>query len=183
MRKLILHVAVSLDSFIEGPKGEFDWCFTDQDYGMAAFFKSIDAIFMGRKSYELVQSMKGQNPWKGMKTYVFSNSLREIKDKEAVLICGDIRAKVESLKKESGKDIWLFGGASLTASLMNEGLVDGLVLAVHPILLGQGKPLFQGVKGRVKTTLTSCQKFDTGLVMLNYQVAPITKSPNHQITK
>ena len=73
MRKVILGVAVSLDGFIEGPGGEYDWCFTDQDYGMSAFFKRIDAIFMGRKSYELAQKMEGQEgtgQWKGIITYV-----------------------------------------------------------------------------------------------------------------
>ena len=57
MRKIILGLAVSLDGYIEGPNGEFDWCFTDQDYGMSEFFKRIDTVFMGRKSYELTQSM------------------------------------------------------------------------------------------------------------------------------
>ncbi len=172
MRKIILQVAVSLDGFIEGPNGEFDWCFTDQDYGMAAFFKSIDTIFMGRKSYEVVQQMgtEAPNPWKGISTCVFSNTLKEVKDKDAVLITGNIRDQVAAIKKQRGKNIWLFGGASLTASLMQEGLVDELVLAVHPILLGQGKPLFQGVKHRIKTKLIESKTFDSGLVMLTYHL-------------
>ena len=58
MGKIILNLAVSLDGFIEGPNGEFDWCFDDQDYGLKEFFNRIDAIFMGRKSYELVKSME-----------------------------------------------------------------------------------------------------------------------------
>lgn len=170
MRKVILGVAVSLDGLIEGPKGEYDWCFTDQDYGMASFLKSIDALFMGRKSWDLVQSMKGSNPWKGSTTYVFSNTLKAVKGKDSGLVSGDLHAKVSELKKMKGKDIWLFGGASLTASLMNEGLVDELHLAVHPIVLGQGKPLFQGINHRVKTILIDTKVYNTGLVVLNYQV-------------
>jgi dihydrofolate reductase len=74
------------------------------------------------------------------------------------------------MKKESGKNIWLFGGASLTASLMNEGLVDELHLAVHPILLGKGKPLFQGIKGRIKTKLLSTKTYNSGLLIINYEI-------------
>jgi dihydrofolate reductase len=166
-RKIILNVAVSLDSMIEGPKGEYDWCFTDQDYGMKEFIKSIDAIFYGRKSYELVQSM-GENPWVGLKSYVFSNSMKA--NDEYELVNGDIIAKVQAIKAMPGKKIWLFGGAELTTALMKAKLVDELQLAVHPIILGQGKAMFQNLPGRIKTKLISSETFESGLVMLNYQV-------------
>src|SRR6187402_1123607 len=114
MRKVILCVAVSLDGFIEGPNGEYDWCFTDQDYGMKEFFGRIDAIFMGRKSYDLSNSLEAaENPWKEITTYVFSNSLKEIKAENTKLVSGDIVKEVGNIKKSPGKDIWLFGGASL----------------------------------------------------------------------
>ena len=80
MRKVILQLAVSLDGFIEGPHGEFDWCLTDDDYGMTDFYKRIDAIFIGRKSYEVALSM-GDNAFPGLpplKEYVFSNSLKHL---------------------------------------------------------------------------------------------------------
>ena len=70
----------------------------------------------------------------------------------------------------NGKDIWLFGGASLTTSLMNAGLVDRLWLSVHPIVVGQGKPLFAGVRKRIKTKLIEVKPYDTGLVSLSYEV-------------
>ena len=81
MRKVILQLAVSLDGFIEGPHGEFDWCLTDDDYGMTDFYKRIDAIFIGRKSYEVALSM-GESAFPGLpvlKEYVFSNSLKELR--------------------------------------------------------------------------------------------------------
>lgn len=169
MRKIILGVAVSLDGFIEGPHGEYDWCFTDQDYGLGNFMKRIDSIFFGRKSYEMMlKEEPANNPWKGMKNYVFSSTLKEAKD--ATLISGNIRETVERIRKEEGKDIWLFGGASLTTSLMNEKLVDEVWLAVHPIILGQGKPLFTGIQTRIKTKLTESKTYDTGLVSLWYDV-------------
>ena len=172
MRKIILGVAVSLDSFIEGPNGEYDWCFTDQDYGMTAFLKNVDALFFGRKSYEVMmnaESPPGENPWAGMKNYVFSNTLKT-PPKDAELISGDIGAAVRRIKNDAGKDIWLFGGASLTTSLLNEGLVDEFWLAVHPILLGKGKPLFTHLNGRIKTELVSSKAYETGLVSLVYRV-------------
>lgn len=172
MRKLVLQLAVSLDGFIEGPKGEFDWCFTDQDYGMKAFFSRIDSVFYGRKSYELVLSM-GDAAMPGfpkLREYVFSNTLRSVKP-DAVLIQGDAAAAVRRIKEQAGKDIWLFGGASLTASLMNEGLVDEISLAVHPILLGAGKPLFNGINHRTALTLTDEKAYSSGLVMLTYAIS------------
>jgi len=169
MRKIVLCVAVSLDGFIEGPKGEYDWCFADQDYGMAAFFKRIDAIFMGRKSYDVASKMEGENPWKGIKTYVFSNTLKEITSEDAILVSGDIVSEVKAIKNTPGKDIWLFGGASLSTTFINEDLVDEFWLAVHPIILGGGKPLFQNINGRKSLKLVDQKTYSTGLVSLFYE--------------
>src|SRR5688572_9455853 len=108
MRKVILGLAVSLDSFIEGPNGEYDWCFTDQDYGLSDFFKRVDTLFIGRKTYEMMLSAgeKGGPGFPKMKKYIFSTSLKKVKD-GAILVNGDIKSKVDSIKKEKGKDIWL----------------------------------------------------------------------------
>ena len=172
MRKIILGVAVSLDGFIEGPNGEYDWCFTDQDYGMSDFMKRIDAIFFGRKSYEMMMKASvpdGGNPWGGIKSYVFSNTWKNSTD-DFELVTGDVESKVKEFKSVSGKDIWLFGGAVLTSSLLNAGLVDELGMAVHPILLGKGKPLFLDIKHRIGTKLVESKTYDTGLVYQTYEV-------------
>jgi dihydrofolate reductase len=169
MRKVILGVAVSLDGFIEGPAGEYDWCFTDQDYGLSHFLKRVDTTFLGRKTYELTLTMgdNGGSGFSKLKKYIFSTTLNEVKE-GARLIKGDIKTEVEKIKNEKGKDIWLFGGAGLTTSLMNLGLVDELSLAVHPILLGSGKPLFSNIKARINLTLVDTKTFSTGLVSLTY---------------
>jgi dihydrofolate reductase len=171
MRKVILNVAVSLDGFIEGPNGEYDWCFTDQDYGLSEFYDRIDAAFIGRKSYELLLKMeeKGEYSLPKLKEYVFSNTLEKVKE-GAVLISGDFENKVTKIKQEEGKDIWLFGGASLTTSMMNFGLVDELQLAVHPIVLGAGTPLFKDLPGRVPLRLEETKSYATGLVLLKYKI-------------
>ena len=171
MRKVILGLAVSLDGYIEGPNGEYDWCFTDQDYGMTEFFKRIDAMFIGRKSYELVQSM-GDQSMPGMpklKEYVFSTTMTEAKS-GIELINNNFEERVKKIKDEPGKDIWLFGGASLTTSLLNAGLVDEIGMAVHPIILGSGKLLFKDIKGRIHLKLVDSKPYDTGLVYLTYDV-------------
>lgn len=172
MRKIILQLAVSLDGFIEGPKGEFDWCFTDQDYGMSSFFKRIDALFMGRKTYDLTMTMQGAEAPPGfpkLKEYIFSNTLEKVKE-GAVLVKGDIKKEVIKILSEKGKDIWLFGGAELISTLMNLQLVDEVILAVHPVILGGGKPLFKEISERTWLTLTDNKIYPNGLVMLTYSV-------------
>ncbi len=169
MRKVILGLAVSLDGYIEGPNGEYDWCFTDQDYGMSEFFSNVDAAFMGRKSYEMTQAMgdAAKSGLPDLKRYVFSNTLEEV-EAGVTIIRGDTKIAVDLIKNESGKDIWLFGGAGLTTSLMNLGLVDRLWLAVHPLLLGGGKTLFQNIEQRIALRLLETESYDTGLVSLTY---------------
>ena len=173
MRKIILNVAVTLDGFIEGPNGEYDWCFNDQDYGLTEFGNRIDTLFYGRKCYEMMLTFdhKGPDPFANIKKYVFSNSITKPQD-GIELISGDITKQVKQvieLKNKPGKDIWLFGGADLTTSFINEGLVDEMSLAVHPILLGAGKLLFNNIKGRKSFKLTESKEYSSGLVMLNYE--------------
>jgi dihydrofolate reductase len=134
MRKIILQVAVSLDSLIEGPNGEIDWCFMDQDYGMKDFLKQVDTLFIGRKTYELMLRMSEEDSslkFPKFKQYIFSTTLNEVKG-DAVLIKDNIQSQVEKIKNENGKNIWLFGGGGLTTSLMNLKLVDEVWLAVYP---------------------------------------------------
>lgn len=175
MRKLILGLAVSLDGFIEGPNGEYDWCFTDQDYGLKEFFTQIDSIFIGRKSHEMMQQHADKNDgvtivgMPAITEYVFSNTLKSVK-KDAVLISENSIEEAKKIKALPGKDIWLFGGASLTDSLMKAGLVDELWMSVHPILLGSGRPLFQGQSSRTILTLLESKTYETGLVSLKYSL-------------
>lgn len=176
MRKVILGLAVSLDGYIEGPNGEYDWCFTDQDYGLSEFFSRVDAVFMGRKSYEAAQQYASGNNGEiipgmpRMPEYVFSNTLNTVKE-GATLISGDSMAEARKIKEQAGKDIWLYGGASLTDALMKEGLVDELWLSVHPILLGSGKPLFRTQDHRTTLMLLNSKTYETGLVSVRYQIA------------
>src|SRR5262245_31093584 len=171
MRKIVLSVAVSLDGFIEGPKGEYDWCAPDRNFDFKAFFQRFDAVFVGRKTYEMSLGMEGGPAgFPKFKEYVFSTTLEKVKE-GSVLIRGDVKSEVERIKQEKGKDIWLFGGAGLTTSLMSLGLIDEILLAVYPIILGAGKPLFSGIKERVNLTLMEEKKYSSGLVSLGYSIA------------
>jgi dihydrofolate reductase len=177
MRKVKLNLAVSLDGFIEGPNGEYDWCFTDQDYGLTDFYKNIDAIFYGRKSWELFGNYTPSentssteknifNIIASKKSYVFSRTLKYVKG--AVLI-NNAEEEVKKLKMQDGKDIHLFGGASLITTFVNADLIDEYLLAVHPIILGEGKSLFKDIKERKKLRLADSKAYQTGLVMLTYK--------------
>jgi dihydrofolate reductase len=167
MRKVILGVAVTLDGFIEGPNGEYDWCFTDQDYGLNDFMKRIDGIIMGRKSFDISNAYDGPNPWKDVKTYVFSRSVTKAPE-NVEIVKGDVVEIVSKLKNLPGKDLWLFGGAELTTTFVNADLVDEFWLSVHPILLGSGKSLFNNIVDRKKLVLKEHKVYETGLVSLCY---------------
>lgn len=171
MRKVVLGLAVSLDSFIEGPNGEYDWCFTDQDYGMTEFLARVDTIIMGRKSYEVAVSAGedyGIPAMPKMNEYIFSSTLNTVKD-GAVIVREDAATTVRQIKAQPGKDIWLFGGAALTSSLIRAGVVDELWLSVHPILLGSGRPLITDLIMRHHLELIDVKTYDTGLVSLTYR--------------
>ena len=144
--------------------------FYQPDHSFYDFFKRLDTIFVGRKTYEMSSEMEGGPPgFPKFKEYIFSTTLNKVKE-GATLIKGNIITEVEKIKEESGKDIWLFGGAELTTSLMNLGLVDELSLAVYPVLLGGGKPLFNNIKDRIKLTLADTKTYSTGVISLTYKL-------------
>jgi dihydrofolate reductase len=167
MRDIIINLAVSLDGFIEGPKGEFDWCFNDQDYGMTSFLKRIDTIFFGRKSYQLLLKI-GKDPFPGKTKTVFSTTLKNVDDK-TILISENFEERVNNIIGQQGKDIWLFGGAGLISRFLKAGFVDEIQLAIHPILLGNGKPLFKGINERINFTFMDTKIYSSGLVQLFYR--------------
>jgi dihydrofolate reductase len=171
MRKIILNVAVSLDGYIEGPNGEYDWCFADQDYGMAEFFNATDAIFMGRKSFELIGS--DPSAFAGKQLYVFSDTLTKVQnDTIEVVPRADYLQKVEEIKNGPGNNIWLFGGASLVSTFTSNDLINEILLSVHPVILGGGKPLFEHIQNRIDLMLVNHEVYSSGLIQLTYVRKP-----------
>jgi dihydrofolate reductase len=174
MRKIILNLAVSLDGYIEGPNGEYDWCFTDQDYGMTDFLGSIDTLFVGRKSYELIAGSEDEM-FPGIEIFVFSDTLHPADHpKVTVVNKAAFHETVKSvLEEEQGGNIWLFGGADLAGSFISQKLIGEFALSVHPVVLGGGKPLFQAISDRVELILTDTQVYSSGLVQLKYVFKPV----------
>lgn len=172
MRKILLNLAVSLDGFVEDANGAFDWCFTDQDYGMTAFLAGVDAILFGRKSYEVMLKLD-PNGFSDKARYVFSNSLEAAADGYE-LVRGDLAEAVQKIRSQAGKDIWLFGGSLLVQSMMRAKLVDEMLISVHPILLGAGKPLFLETNERVPLKFVEAIPYSSGLVQLRYRIEQAT---------
>ncbi len=174
-RRVILDLAVTLDGFIEGKNGEVDWCMMDSEMGFINFLNQIDTILYGRKSYDLWGQFTPGNSdtdiekemWElvhSKEKYVFSRT-----QKGQNFIGNNIAEEVKSLKNKPGKDIWLYGGASLITTFINLGLVDEFRLSVHPVILGEGKPLFIDVKQRLNLKMIHTRKFSSGVVQLIYR--------------
>ena len=178
MKKIILNVAVTLDGFIEGPNGEIDWCIMDDDMNFDMFVASIDTMFYGRVSYDAWGNFQPDTNtsaaeklmWEGIHAknkFVFSSQNRP--DNRATFITSDIASKVAKIKKQGGKDIWLYGGAKLIKTFINLGLIDIYKISVHPVALGSGKPLFEDLKERIELKLTDTRVFKSGVVELTYK--------------
>lgn len=173
MRKVSAGFAMSMDGFIEGENGAIDWIIYDKDHfkELAQSWKSIDAMFHGRKTYEAGQKMskgkKQANPFSHMKHYVFSNTLKKVAD-DFILVKGDLRENVMQIKNTPGNDIAVFGGAELVSSLLNANLVDELQLAICPVILGKGKPFFQNINTGINFSVSDVKHYPSGLVVLTY---------------
>lgn len=179
-RKIILDLAVTLDGFIEGKNGEVDWCIMDPEMGFTNFLNQIDTILYGRKSYYLwgqyIPTIEDTDVEKEMwglvhskEKYVFSKTQKGTNNK-AVFINDVIPEEVNNIKNKPGKDIWLYGGASLITTFIDLGLVDEFRLSVHPVVLGEGKPLFIDIKQRLNLKLIHTRTFSSGVVQLIYHL-------------
>ena len=171
MRRVRYSVAMSLDGYLAGPKGEIDWILMDPDIDFTALTSSFDAIVMGRKTYEAARQQGEGAGMPGMHPYVLSRTLRQ-PDCPGVTVSDDARNTVAKLKAAPGKDIWLFGGGSLFRSLLGMGLVDTVEVAIIPVLLGGGVPLLPDPADRAKLKLTKHRVYEkTGTVALEYALA------------
>jgi dihydrofolate reductase len=169
-RRVRYHVAVSLDGFIAGPKGEFDWIIMDSGFDFGAYFKQFDTFLLGRHTFEVTRQAGAPGMPDGTQTIVFSRTLRQ-SDYPDVAITGDVVRTISDIKKKLGKDIWLFGGGKLFRSLLDAGFVDTVELAVIPILLSQGIPLLAPGARSPVLQLVETKTLPSGTVMLSYNVA------------
>jgi len=172
MRKVILYVASSLDNYIARPDGNIDWLLMEQDYGFNDFYKEVDCILMGRKTWDKVQSFEGDFPYKGKECFVFSSNKEQGKNENVKFINSDIKAFISWLKTQPGDDVWLVGGGELAGYLFSENLIDEVIIALHPIILGEGIPLFTGFKNQHELVLYDSKVYSNSLVHLFYGVIP-----------
>jgi dihydrofolate reductase len=169
MRRIRYSVAMSLDGYIAGPKGEFDWIKTDPDFNFRSLFNQFDTILAGRGTFEPMAAA-GRTSMPGMKTIVVSTTLRP-EDHPDVAVVNGIEALTD-LKASPGKDIWLFGGGNLFRSLADAGIVDTVEVSVMPILLGDGLPLAPNLSNWINLSLVNHKVYSSGAVLLEYTIRP-----------
>lgn len=169
MRRLRYSVASSLDGFIAGPNGEFDWIPMDPEIDFGAMFGRYDTLLMGRKTFvaSAEYPSDGMAMWKGMRVIVCSRTLTDAPGAE--LWSDEVPARLKKLKRQPGKDIWLFGGGELFRTLLDAGVVDDFEVAMVPVLLGGGIPFRAMPAAMTKLALREQRVYSkTGTLMLTY---------------
>ena len=168
---------MSLDGFIAGPNGENDWFVSDPALDYAAIYAQFDTLLMGRRTFEIARVRAAQWPDLGQRWIVVSSTLKPEEHPGVTILSSGVAEAVAALKAQPGKDIWLIGGGMLFRSLVDDGLVDEVDVAVMPVLLGSGTPLLP--EGRRQTLhLEKSKVLPSGILMLTYsvneQVAQVT---------
>ena len=172
MRRILYSVAMSLDGFIAGPQGEYDWIPNEPEIDWAAFMGRFDTVLMGRRSYEAALAAPSGSVLPGMSTYVFSRTLRPEDHRDVTIVGTDLEPIMETLRhKHGGKDIWLFGGGELFRSLLERGYVDVVEVGLVPVLLGRGIPFLPSPGARAQLRLTDTRRYPTGILLLTYEIA------------
>jgi dihydrofolate reductase len=169
MRRVRYSVAMSLDGYIAGPNGEIDWITMDPEIDFRAKMRQFDTLLVGRRTFDQMVSA-GRPSMPGMKTIVFSRTLKSEDYPGVAIVSENHAAAVAAMKANSGKDMWLFGGGSLFRSLAEEAIVDTVEVAVMPVLIGGGVTLGSNLGSYVRLSLTAHKVYGTGIVLLEYAV-------------
>ncbi len=177
MRKVKYAVGVSLDGYIAAPDGSVDWLerathkAKGEDFGMREFFRSIDTVLMGRKTYEIALKMgMGKGGYPKMKNYVFSRTLPPGTRDGVELVSGDPAALIARLKQQPGKDIWLCGGGELAREFLKCAALDEIILGIVPMLIGGGRPTFPPEFPETEVELVDVKRYKGGVMGLTYRV-------------
>lgn len=175
MRKVTFGVANSLDNYIARKDDSVDWLLWGKEASgiMRDFWKNIDTIVMGRKTYDAARKM-GQGDsdayHPGVKTYVVSHTLKKSSAPQLEIITGDAVEFLRELKQQPGKDICLMGGGELAKTYFEAHLIDEIGFNIHPVLLGQGIPLYHEMNCQIDLELLECKPFKNGCVYVSYRV-------------
>ena len=171
MRKVTFGGANSLDNYLARPDHRVDWLKWGKEATAvtSAFWKTIDTVVMGRKTYEAARR-GGGGGYPGVKNYVFSRTLAESEGGEVTLVRSDAAEFVRALKRQEGKGICVMGGGELARSLLEAGLIDEIGFNIHPVLIGAGIPLFHPMRRQIDLELKECRAFENGCVYVLYRV-------------
>jgi dihydrofolate reductase len=172
MRKVTFGGACSLDNRLARPDGTVDWLLWSDEAAaiMTEFWKTVDTVLMGRKTYEVARRMGGHSGgYGGVTNYVFSRTLPPQPD-GVTLVHDEAEAFVRRLKEQSGKDICLMGGGELARALFEARLIDRVGLNIHPVLLGSGVPVFHPMSRQITLEREDWRPFANGCVYVSYRV-------------
>ena len=169
MRKITFGGANSLDNFFARKDGSVDWLRWGKEVNEISteFWKTIDTVLMGRRTYEVASAMGGDP---NVKNYVFSRTLTKLPTKKVELVKEDAAGFIRKLKQQKGKDICVLGGAIFAKSLFEVDLIDEVGFNIHPVLLGSGVPLFYEMERQIDLELISCQQLKNECVVVRYRV-------------
>ena len=172
MRKVVFGGANSLDNFIARTDHAVDWLIWSDDVAAitGAFWKTIDTVVMGRKTYEVAERSGQGDGYPGMKTYVFSRTLQQKPGANVIIVRDDAADFVRRLKRQEGKDICVMGGGELARSLFEGGVIDEIGFNIQPVLLGKGIPLFHPMSRQIDLELKECRTLKNGCVYVMYRV-------------
>lgn len=170
-RKVVLYIAQSLDGYIARENNDISWLSVverdNEDYGYDDFIKTVDTVFMGRKTYEKVLTFGMEFPHKGRTCYVLSKTLKGA-DENVQFFSGNIDKLITRIKGQKGKDIFIDGGSEVVRLFRDNDLIDEYVISIIPILLGKGIRLFRETDTQNYLKLVDSMIFDSGLVQLKY---------------
>jgi len=170
MKKIRYGVAMSLDGYIAGSNGEADWIVNDPEFNFAALWAQFDTLLMGRRTYDAAVSRLGRSSMKGRKVVVVSRTLRR-EDHPGVTIISELnRESIQTLRAQSSKDIWLFGGGELFTHLLAMKEVDTVEVSVIPVLLGGGIPLLPPPARTTQLKLSDHKIYRSGTLWLAYDI-------------
>lgn len=178
-RKVIVYIATSADGYIARPDGDVDWLNRRPDtvdYGMRAFYPTIDTILWGRRTYDwLLNYYKKKGKKTGMfdrklANYVFSRKPPRRGAPGVEFVSEPVKAFAQRLRGRPGKHIWMMGGGGLIASFLDAGEIDEFDIHVIPVFIGEGIPLVAPRHRDVSLRLLSSRKYPDGVVRLRYEV-------------
>jgi|SRR5450631_750510 len=185
MRKLVSFMHISVDGFAARSNGSMDWIkFGDEMFEYAHVqTEQSDAALYGRKTFELMDAywptaedkpnaskhdIEHSNWYKAVNKYVVSETMRGKQLEKTKILSGNIIEQVRQLKQGAGREIIMFGSPGLSASLMQENLIDEYWLFINPIILGTGIPLFRENGTEIKLQLIKSVPFSGGVICLHY---------------